>query len=322
MNPDAKECPFCGETIKFNAIICKHCSSSLDGSNAPAKKQTGQTEHTSSSQNNNASQQLISGFSSIVSILILAGLFITNPTKKEFIDYAIDEISSVPSTNELLSETGLLGKSLFRSGLSLFTTHKDYFLFSTFHVNTSAIDFFTGDSTSVKFIGVAGMFFPYGSHGFGANSTSVVKSTPKTNQSTSNDSQGRTIRNNSTNNSNSSAESKVEIPSNLRSRIDKKFDYENWTESVVTDINNDSVRDFIVSGTTSYWCGSGGCTHIAYISQGSDYKEVDLGTLYDVELDSRSRRLNVTTHGSACNLPGSESCKFQISWDGSGFVRH
>lgn len=29
MNPDEKECPFCAETIKVKAIICKHCKSDL-----------------------------------------------------------------------------------------------------------------------------------------------------------------------------------------------------------------------------------------------------------------------------------------------------
>lgn len=65
---------------------------------------------------------------------------------------------------------------MIKAGINLFTTHNDYLIFSTFHVNTSAIDFITGDSTSVKIIGIAGYFISYGSHGFGSSSTPVAKS--------------------------------------------------------------------------------------------------------------------------------------------------
>jgi hypothetical protein len=172
MNNEEKECPFCSETIKFTAVKCKHCGSMLDDSskiiNTP---QPGSTPPAILK-----SEPSFSGASYLILVLVAVALFLTNPTKQEFADYAWDKIINSQGDNELIKESGALGKGMIKAGINLFTTHNDYLIFSTFHVNTSAIDFITGDSTSVKIIGIAGNFIPYGSHGFGSSSTPVKKS--------------------------------------------------------------------------------------------------------------------------------------------------
>ena len=315
MNNEEKECPFCSETIKFTAVKCKHCGSMLDDS----------SEITNTWQDESPSPEIpqtepsFSGASYLILVLVAVALFLTNPTKQEFAEYAWDKIINTQGDNELIKESGALGKGMIKAGINLFTTHNDYFIFSTFHVNTSAIDFITGDSTSVKIIGIAGYFIPYGSHGFGSSSTPATKSSENIQVEKNEQTQNQVSNINQT--KNNLGANINEIIAQNKSRIDKQFDNEGWSLSILFDINNDGVSDFIVAGTTSYSCGSGGCTHVAYISRDGDYKEYNLGTLHNIVFNNQNNKLIVTAHGSACNLPGSEDCEFEISWNGDGFTR-
>jgi hypothetical protein len=130
-------------------------------------------------------------------------------------------------------------------------------------------------------------------------------------QSSSNDLQTHTQPN--------SAIRSLTIPEEVRRHANKFFASDNWSIAIKEDFNNDNVQDFLISGETSMWCGSAGCSHIALFSTGDAFQLQELGNFFEVEKSGGS--FFVHAHGGACNLPGSRPCQFEIVWDGQGLNR-
>jgi len=114
----------------------------------------------------------------------------------------------------------------------------------------------------------------------------------------------------------------ITIRNDLSIIIGKFFNSNNWTAILQFDINNDGVLDVITLGPPD-WCGASGlCTHVAFISKNASFKHHDIGEVYGLEYEPKTRTIKVSAHGSACNLHGSQVCEFKLYWDGNKFIRN
>jgi hypothetical protein len=92
MNSDEKQCPYCAELIKLNAIKCKHCGSDIN-------------EYAQESQN----QELISSFASfnlyrIVKVVLFVAitsiiLISSNPKKSSFVNHIDMKVMNYANQN-------------------------------------------------------------------------------------------------------------------------------------------------------------------------------------------------------------------------------
>ena len=99
-----------------------------------------------------------------ISIIICAGLAFTNPEKKEFVQFLNKQIVKPidEKSPELSKEIKTFASGLMAIAIEKTTERKDYFVFSVYRVDTSAIRFFNNDVPDLKFIGIGGQFFPLG----------------------------------------------------------------------------------------------------------------------------------------------------------------
>ncbi len=99
-----------------------------------------------------------------ISIIICAGLAFTNPEKKEFVQFLNKQIVKPidEKSPELSKEIKTFASGLMAIAIEKTTERKDYFVFSVYKVDTSAIRLFNNDVPDLKFIGIGSQFFPLG----------------------------------------------------------------------------------------------------------------------------------------------------------------
>jgi len=153
---DEKNCPFCGETIKYVAIKCKHCQSNL-------------VDEIVESNNSNNSDYLNYRLkriqTTIWSALIICGvLFFTNPSKQDFVSWAQLKVNSY--ANQHLGTLGvglaaLLGGPVINNSV----TRQNFYLFSIFIIDSTLVKALIEDSqkndAKRAMVGVLGfVYFP------------------------------------------------------------------------------------------------------------------------------------------------------------------
>jgi hypothetical protein len=153
---DEKNCPFCGETIKYVAIKCKHCQSNL-------------VDEIVESNNSSNSDYVYYGLkriqTTIWSALIICGvLFFTNPSKQDFVSWAQLKVNSY--ANQHLGTLGvglaaLLGGPVINNSV----TRQNFYLFSIFIIDSTLVKALIEDSqkndAKKAMVGVFGfVYFP------------------------------------------------------------------------------------------------------------------------------------------------------------------
>lgn len=134
-------------------------------------------------------------------------------------------------------------------------------------------------------------------------------------------SKGQDVNTESFESKNQGVSSNEKISPTLQKQFTSYFESKNWTVNLISDVNKDGANDYIIRGPID-WCGaSGGCTHIAFISTNSSFKQYDLGAIYGVEYKNSVDKYFVSAPGAACNLAGYKPCQFQIYWNGGDLVR-
>jgi hypothetical protein len=180
MNIDEKNCKYCGESIKLTAIKCKHCGEFLNDE-AQFKKELIKSE---------SSIKTLVLFSVFGLVIVFFGLILTNPSKEDFKKFINEKISSKIDTevskNNFGSMTELISgfaKGVVNVALEDMVTHKDYFFFSTYSVDTALFKAMNQDVPDLKFLGVANSFIPLSkalySEGNKENITVSTKDTKK-----------------------------------------------------------------------------------------------------------------------------------------------
>ena len=139
------KCPYCAEEIQEEAIICKHCKSSL-------------VINPSKNILNIITSKSKQSLTIIAVTVIIAILFVTNPTKEEFSNWIITISGHNPSTtNASSSDIGwdAISNVMELTMLDKLIIRHNYFLFSTYTVNSSI-----GAADNLKFIGIGSKFLP------------------------------------------------------------------------------------------------------------------------------------------------------------------
>jgi len=163
MNLNEKNCKYCGEIIKKFANRCIHCGELLD-IQLP-------TQGYPSMQN--AAREVKSGgisgsfFTLIVGVIIF-GLAMTNPSKTDFKNFINEKISSkvdkeLSKENTLNSSKELISgfvKSIANIAVEGMINRENFFIFSTYEVDTSFLKALNQDIPEMKFLGVANSFIP------------------------------------------------------------------------------------------------------------------------------------------------------------------
>lgn len=145
MKSDEKLCPFCAETIKKEAIRCKHCSSDvvdirpnqLKASNPTRRKYT----------------------TFWVLIIFLAILAATNPSENDFKYEVVKNIqgSGKVDPNDII---GKLTTGITSYAINAITERKNYLFFSIFEIDNSLLKIIDPNTHEVKYLGILGMIIP------------------------------------------------------------------------------------------------------------------------------------------------------------------
>jgi hypothetical protein len=163
MNLNEKNCKYCGEIVKKFANRCIHCGELLD-IQLP-------TQGYPSMQN--AAREIKSGgisgsFFTVIVGVVIFGLAMTNPSKTDFKNFINEKISS--KVDKELSKDNTLGSSKelisgFVKGIANIAVEgminrENFFIFSTYEVDTSFLKALNQDIPEMKFLGVANSFIP------------------------------------------------------------------------------------------------------------------------------------------------------------------
>lgn len=98
----------------------------------------------------------------LIAILCI-GLYSTNPSKTDFIEFASIQIKKKYPELDFKPESGvisLIGNTMVSNYLTESTTQKDYLIFSIFEVDMKLERDFGIKEKNIKVLGVAGKFLP------------------------------------------------------------------------------------------------------------------------------------------------------------------
>ncbi len=89
----------------------------------------------------------------------------------------------------------------------------------------------------------------------------------------------------------------------------------------IFDFNGDGIADYVIDygEICSAYCGTGGCTHDIWVSQGTTWAKALSANIRDIESVGKvggKTVLRVDLHGSFCDRVGADSCPHVIVWDG------
>lgn len=179
------KCKKCGEEIEKGYEVCRNCGTKINGTPPEnpeefekVKKDVEESiEHESADENisvsetalNNAYTKQQSAYKSngigfkiigtIINIIILGALIITNPTKADFQDYISKRINESPADSE--ESVNKFFSALATLGLNLITERDNYVVCSVYTINTNYFKMFSNDvSNNPKFLGIFGHFIP------------------------------------------------------------------------------------------------------------------------------------------------------------------
>lgn len=148
-----KKCPFCAELIQDEAVYCKHCKNTLSASNI---KVTGHDARAP----NESTRGGVSGF--IAFIVVCAILATTNPNKRDFTEYATNEIfNKINRAGDFDNEfSAAMAKGLTEIVLDNSLRESNYLIFSTYTIDLHLLRIFNPTIKDIKFLAIAGQFIP------------------------------------------------------------------------------------------------------------------------------------------------------------------
>jgi hypothetical protein len=128
------------------------------------------TDHYQSRNTNQESggSYFVKGLSTLISIILIVGLLITNPSKAEFIDYLNHKISGGLQrllTKEDFNEKtkgvmSTITQGIAKLALARLIKEQNFYLFHIYEIDTTLIRLVDADIPKFKFIGVANQFIP------------------------------------------------------------------------------------------------------------------------------------------------------------------
>lgn len=94
------------------------------------------------------------------------------------------------------------------------------------------------------------------------------------------------------------------------------------------DVNGDGVPDYVLDyehfecgGSSSYYCGTGGCLTQVFASNDGGYVKVLDENVQGLEFKTLKGRpaMQIGLHGSSCGRPGMDPCGATLYWNGAKF---
>jgi hypothetical protein len=154
MKPDEKVCPLCAEIIKLKAIKCRHCLADLTTDFKFSSSSVKANTH-----NLNKIQRNKSYVGWILFAIVITTLALTNPNEKDF-KYEIVKKIQESGKIDGSSFIGKLAAGIASYAINSATVRTNYYLFSTFEIDSSLLKNINPDTPRIKFLGIGGMVFP------------------------------------------------------------------------------------------------------------------------------------------------------------------